>query len=84
MLNASVQQVQESSVLHVVTLLSKESMVSEQAPVKVVLMVISGQLEEMVELQEDKVEPWPAALLADLKYQPIQQAYRYRISGTLW
>ena len=67
MLKASVQQVQESSVLQVVTLFLKVVMVSEQAPVRVALMVISWQLDSMLELQPDKTEPWLAALLDDLK-----------------
>ena len=58
---------QESSVLQVVTLFSKVVMVSEQAPVRVELMVISWQLDSMLELQLDNTEPWLAALLADLK-----------------
>jgi len=66
MAKASVQQVQESSVLQVVTFSSKLVMVSEQLPVKVELMVISSQLDSMLELQLDKVDPSLAALVADL------------------
>ena len=63
---ASVQQEHESLVLHAVTLVSKVVIVSEQVPDKVELIVMSSQLEAMVVLQLDRMEPWVAALEADL------------------
>ena len=83
MAKAAVQQVQESSVLQVVTLFLKVVMVSEQAPVRVALMVISWQLDSMVELQLDKTEPWLAAVLADLKTQVFKQLSKERVSSPM-
>ena len=63
---ASVQQEHKSLVLQAVTLVSKVVMVSEHVPDNVELMVISSQLLAMVVLQLDRMEPWVAALEADL------------------
>ena len=58
-------------VLQVATLVSNVVMVSEHVPVKVELRVTVSQLVVMLVLQLDRVEPWEAALEADLKRTKI-------------
>ena len=64
--NASVQQEHAPLLLHAVILASNVVMVSEHVPVKVELMVMVSQLVAMLVLQLAKVDPWEAALEADL------------------